>query len=168
MTCRHRSRSEATACHLFRARKSERIAPLHGPNDFRWQLSVSQDAILGSIAHADPRPTDIQQVFGPIRFIFEDDASRFASELLELRAIGLVWVDCDTGLTGYTAEGRAHIEAELADKGTSLAQLRLGAQAQAPSTYRYQASFFDRVMSRLAAHDERRIIDAPLATEVLQ
>lgn len=136
--------------------------------EFLWQLSVAQGAILGSIAHADPHPMDVESIFAPIRFVFADDAAQFAEDLFQLRAMGLVWINCETCIAGYTVEGRAHVEAMLAEKGTSLAQMRLGAQAQAPSTYRYPAPFVERVETCLAAHDLRRIMIAPLISEAVQ
>lgn len=168
MTCRHRSREEATACPLFRAHKAERIPPLHGPNEFRWQLSVTQDAILGSIAHMDPRPADAEHIFVPIRFVFHDNPDQFTEDLFFLRNIGLVWIDCESGMAGYTVEGRAHVQSVLTEAGSSLQQLRLNAQAQAPSTYRYTVPLVDRIQDCLAAHDDRRLRSARVLSEAVQ
>lgn len=165
MTCRHKSRDQATTCPLFRAHKADRIAPLHGPNEFTWQLTFEQEAVLGSIVNTDPLPAEVCDVFQPIHAIFGGDATAFALALFQLQAIGLIWIDAVSNLCGYTEEGRAHVVAELAECDTSIAQMRLSAQAQAPSTYRYPDSFIDRVQSCLAAHDARK---APVVTERVQ
>ncbi|HEV7674339.1 MAG TPA: hypothetical protein VGQ12_07400 [Candidatus Angelobacter sp.] len=166
--CAHKSRAEATACPFFRAHKADRIAPLHGPNEFTWQLTVPQQAIMGSIAQHDPRPVDTCDVYVPIRSFFQHDCTAYALTLFEMQALGLVWIDYDSNLCGWTAEGREHVEKELAAVGTTLAMWRLAAQAEAPSTFHYPASFIDRIQSCLSAHDERRILNAPLISEAVQ
>lgn len=146
MNCNHKSRAEATACPFFRAHKSERIPPLHGPNAFTWQLTLTQDAILGGICPFDPAAVHVEHVFAPIRFVFDNSPEQFADDLFQLRAMGLVWIDCESGLTGYTVEGREHVEAELAKHGKSIATMRLGSQAEAPSTFTYgPRTLIDRV-----------------------
>lgn len=152
--CRHRSRQEAMDCPFFRAHKAERIPPLHGPNEFTWQLSVAQIAIMSSLAYFDPGYAHVQNLFATTRPFFDDSPEDFAEELFVLRALGLVWVECDAGLVGYTAEGRAHMEADLAEKGTSLARLRLEAQATYPSTFRYGPfAFVDRITAFLGVRE---------------
>lgn len=151
MTCRfkHRTRAEAMDCPLFRKYKAERIPPLHGPNDFRWQTTWAQDAIMGSLAHFDPWPADIEHVFAPLRAIFRDDTDAFTEDLFALRGMGLVWIDCDAGLAGLSVDGRQHIEEELAERGDSLALLRLRIQAGAPSTFSYgPLSLIERMEAR--------------------
>jgi len=160
MSCRarHHSRADAMACPLFRSYKVDQVHPFHGASEFTWQLTIPQQAIMGSIVHHDPHPAGVERVFAPIVSFFDNEPEEFAEDLFYLRALGLIWIDCESGLVGYTEEGREHVDLEFRSAGSSLALHRLQLQAENPGVVKYQpVSFIDRTLGFLERRTDERL-----------